>query len=499
MYRNPGNNILVAKYKFFLNRMIGYFSFFLIPLWLQKVVGVNAVLQIGLGMVYMCFMASQWYLLGKELDHRLKIYYRTNSSIDRILYRAITGCVIMLIYFNFLTLLPADIIKHFFWGTFAVLGLFYSWPTRGKIIQEGISNQFSEYRFLDSFEKTVLFLMLLMFIVSIPEAPHFQSVEAFKLYFDPQEQIHNFYWRFVEVNYLPLKKAAKLYFLSWHTHFYFYGVGLFLMSFYSLLRYFFSRRLSILGVFSLVSSWSLTKFLDVSPIDGFVSTFPLVCCWAALWLTKSATYRTGLFLGIMTCYGVLISPMYILVSPLILLILFLFERKTKTKWYLKQFSKYSLYGSTIAVILSLLSNKYMWKFRLTSPLKYFDNMANYLDDKAFYTLFLLGIVFLFLRKLPILKKKLTELKIEDDRVGLVILLYLTFLIFGLFFEPNFTLALSGMWILAFLSLVPLEWIFQTMSRMRSRRNLIYVIYVLVCLLDSHFEGRVKTFLTFLKY
>jgi hypothetical protein len=48
-----------------------------------------------------------------------------------------------------------------------------------------------------------------------------------------------------------------------------------------------------------------------------------------------------------------------------------------------------------------------------------------------------------------------------------------------------------MWFVVFLSILPLEWIFQTISRLRSRRNMIYLVYILVCLLDSHFEGRVR--------
>ena len=48
-----------------------------------------------------------------------------------------------------------------------------------------------------------------------------------------------------------------------------------------------------------------------------------------------------------------------------------------------------------------------------------------------------------------------------------------------------------MWIITFFALIPLEGIFQSISRLRSRRNLIYMLYVIVCLLDSHIEGRVK--------
>ena len=69
---------------------------------------------------------------------------------------------------------------------------------------------------------------------------------------------------------------------------------------------------------------------------------------------------------------------------------------------------------------------------------------------------------------------------------------------GLFLEKNLLRGFGLMWILPFLGLIPLEWIFQVISRSRSKRNIIYVVYVLVCLLDSHFEGRVRITAKFFK-
>jgi hypothetical protein len=48
-------------------------------------------------LAYIMFMGGQWYLLGKEIDHRLKIYFRANSSIDRVLYRLIIGQMTMMV------------------------------------------------------------------------------------------------------------------------------------------------------------------------------------------------------------------------------------------------------------------------------------------------------------------------------------------------------------------------------------------------------------------
>ena len=77
------STFLKIKYKFFINRLLIYFSFLLIPVWLQQSLQLNLLLQSLILLMYMLFMGGQWYLLGKEVDYRLKIYYRANSSIDR--------------------------------------------------------------------------------------------------------------------------------------------------------------------------------------------------------------------------------------------------------------------------------------------------------------------------------------------------------------------------------------------------------------------------------
>ena len=69
------SGILIEKSKFFLNRAVSYFSFLLIPVWIQKTLELNFLTQALIMLLYMLFMAGQWYLLGKEIDHRLKIYF----------------------------------------------------------------------------------------------------------------------------------------------------------------------------------------------------------------------------------------------------------------------------------------------------------------------------------------------------------------------------------------------------------------------------------------
>ncbi|MEX1100247.1 MAG: hypothetical protein WEB87_07465, partial [Bacteriovoracaceae bacterium] len=179
----------------------------------------------------------------------MKIYYRANSSMDRIIYRLLNGNIFLILFFNILYLLPPAATEASFWAFFSLVGLFYSWPTRGKIIEESMAGQFGEFRFLDNFERTVLLVIIAMFLVSLPELPLFQNIEALKLYFDPKEEVHGLIWNFLTVNYIPFDSYSRLFNLAWSFHFYFYGVGIFLLAFYCLLRFFFVRRLAILGVF----------------------------------------------------------------------------------------------------------------------------------------------------------------------------------------------------------------------------------------------------------
>ena len=204
------SDYLKLKYKFFINRVLIYVLFFLLPLILEKVVEFDFFAQASLMVVYIIFIFSQWYLLGRELDHRLKIYYRVNSSIERVAYRVFTGSMTMLLLFNIFYLIPESISQYLFWGFFGILGIFYSWPTRGKIIEDSMTNQFGELKFLDSFEKTIFLLLIMTFFISVPELPMFENIDALKLFLDPSEHLSGLIWNFMAVLYLPFKSYPKL-------------------------------------------------------------------------------------------------------------------------------------------------------------------------------------------------------------------------------------------------------------------------------------------------
>ncbi len=486
------SNIFKLKWKFFTFRVVSYFSFLLIPVYAQKDLHIS---QSGMALMmtlYILFIVSQWFLLGKEIDHRLKIYFRVNSSIDRIVYRLLLGMFFFILLFNLINLLDSKWIYNSYWITWAFLGLFYSWPTRGKIIQESVSSNFGEFRFLDNFEKTLVALVLLMFIFSLPDLPPLVNIEMLKLYYDPLEKIGNPMWNFLLINYYPFKGYPELFRLAWSLHFYIVGMGIFLLVFYAFLRFFVSRRLSLLGVFALVSSWSFSKTLYSNVEFSMLTTYSLIWVWTLLWVTKSSTYRAGLFMGLVSFWGALLNPSFaILVFFQVGLLIFVFLRD-RTVWFKRQLLKYSLLG-VILTILRLLSHTDLLEPLHSPDWRIFKLLAQEIDRKGFYILGIFGFFALILKYLKPKFIMLKEFQLERESVSIFLASFSIYVLFFLFWDDSLMNGFGMMWPLAFLSLIPIELLFQSLSRVRSSRNMIYLIYILICLLDSHFEGRVKFF------
>ncbi|MCO4753009.1 MAG: hypothetical protein KC478_00935 [Bacteriovoracaceae bacterium] len=485
------SDFLKIKSKFFINRLVTYFSFFLAPIWLQHTVQLNLFFQSLTLLFYMFFMLGQWYLLGKEIDHRLKIYYRANSSMDRIIYRILNGNIFIILFFNILYMLPGQITEIGFWVFFISVGLFYSWPTRGKIIEESMAGQFGEFRFLDNFERTVLVMIAAMFLVSLPELPLFQNIEALKLYFDPREEVHSMIWNFLSVNYLPFNNYSKLFNLAWSFHFYIYGIGIFLLAFYCVLRFFFARRLAILGIFAVVSSWSFSRVLAQDFLASYTHTFPLLFVWALFWSSKSSTYRSGLLTGLVCATGAMINVAYAFLFPPMLIGMWSLFSKNKTDWYKKQWLKYNALGGFILVAVAFSHSETALVFDAFNFVEIKNIFLTFFTRKAFYSVGLIGLVMMVFYFLGRKKKRFSLISFDDSKISELLFCLALLMFMAIIINPIFVTNFTAMWILTIFSLIPLEWIFQSISRLRSKRNLIYVLYILVCLLDSHFEGRVR--------
>jgi hypothetical protein len=436
-------------------------------------------------------MAGQWYLLGKEIDHRLKIYFRANSTIDRVLYRVIIGSAAMMLIFNVMSFIPSSIIRHFFWGLFVLLGLFYSWPTRGKIIEESVSTQFTEYRYLDAFEKTVLFLSIAMFLVSMPSFPFLSNLETFKLVIDPDEKINGQLWSHLQMIFFPFRRFPHLVNLGWSMYLYFVSFIFYMMAFYGILRFFISRRLSMLGIFALVSTWSFSLFLKRDLFACSSTTFSVLWIWGILWCIKSATYRSGLMYGLLCYLGVVLNYNHFFLFPIGLALLYFFFLEDHTDWYRGQFVKYTFLGLFL-IVLTLLTHVDLTFFEDGMTFHQMNSwVSTLLKRKSFYALSIIGLISLAMLIMRPKYKMFSTFIIDVKRLREFVLLVVILIVLGLTVEKNLVLSFGLLWFVVFLCILPLEWIFQTISRLRSRRNFIYMIYVLVCLLDSHFEGRVR--------
>jgi len=485
------STILLSKSRFFLFRIVIYLLFMLIPMYIEKFEIISQTNLLGLSLFYITFSVMQWFLIGKEFDYRFKIFIRFNSSIERVVYRIYLGMILCMLIFNVLYILPLSMMKNFFWGFWIIFGLFHSWPTRGKIITESVSTHLYEYKFLDKFEKTIVVMTFLFFIFSIPAYSNFQNPFTLRLNYDPSELISSMYWNFLYVNYLPFNKHPELLGRLWNFHLYTINVGLFLAVYYVFLRYYFSRRLALLGVLVIISSWPFFKMMEFNLGILLHSGSYLLLIWSLILVYKSSTYRAGAFLGLMNLYVVISNREFLPIVVIGNLYLYYVFLNKKNIWYKKKLLKYCLTGMflLVTVILTEHSNYSISSSNLLGPFSIF---FKYLNTKAFYKISILGIFFMFFYFFKN-KKFVNTLFFEKDITYLFILFFLLTFLFQSFNMIPLLNPFSYMWILPFFCLVPLEYLFNKMKAFRSNINLIYMFYILTVLLDSHFEVRVKLF------
>ena len=484
--------ILLAKARFFIARLLTYFSLLLLPVWIPKLLTLNEIFHYLLIILYILFLFSQWYLLAKEVDYRFKIHVKTNSSLERTLYRLLVGQAFMIFYFMLLNFVPTSILKHFYWGTWVVLGLYYSWPTRGKIIQESVSTDFNEYKFLDAFEKTTFFLLILTVLISVPFIPVFDSVEVLRLYIDPQSFIHNSFWNYLYVMSFPFHKFPNLLNLCYVLYIYFVSTAVLLLSFYSILRHFISRRLCLLGTYALTSCWSFSIAMQNNFLEILFSSASVCWLWSSFWVLRAGNYRAGLILGVITALISLYHPGFYLLYWMQLFFLFYISKSSLTTWYKQQLFRYTTIGGIYAFFIFLTHQDHhllSWQFGQWFDL-YLPNIGELLG-KSFFTVAPLGLIVLLLRKKFLTsslqwKNVMSQYKFYDLFFLCLCLMLLGFIVFPPIFGSYLLLILA-----TFLSLLPLEQIFQLVQHVKSQRNMIFLCFLLICLLDSHMEGRVK--------
>lgn len=486
------NSLLLIKSRFFLTRLVTYFSLLLLPVWIPKLVPMHQFFHYLVILLYLMFLFSQWYLLAKEIDYRFKIHVKTNSSMERTLYRILVGQTFMIFYFSMLGFIPSSIINHFYWGTWVVLGLYYSWPTRGKIIQESVSTNFSEYRFLDSFEKTTLFLLVLTVLISIPFIPIFESITVLKLYIDPQSFLHNSYWNYLHLISYPFQKFPQLLNLSFILYIYFVSTIILLLSLYSLMRHFISRRICLLGTYIITSCWAFSKGMQLNFLEILFSSATLSWIWVSFWMLRSGNYRSGLIAGIICAWLSMLHPGLYFFYWLQMLFLFYISKSNITLWYKQQLFRYTTLGGIYAFLIFITHQDHQLFFRnLGQWFSWYQPHLVTIVSKSYFAIIPVGLVLFFIKRKTITQSMLWQNFIGGHRAyDLVVLILMSFLLGFLVFPPIFGVYML-LAIITFLSLFPLEQILVFVQQAKSQRNMIFLSYLLLCLLDSNMEGRVK--------
>jgi hypothetical protein len=209
-----------------------------------------------------------------------------------------------------------------------------------------------------------------------------------------------------------------------------------------------------------------------------------------MWSSRSGTYRSGLFTGLICAYLTMINPLNFVLLPCGIFLSYFFFLSDRTPWFKKQWVKYNVMGSMLSVVvffigieakeIAFINGTFAWEILL-----------DHIYRKAFFIISPIGFVMMMLY-LTNSSRHFLSFVIFDKRKIAEILVGMGVLVFwGFFFNPDFLKGFSLIWILSFFALIPIEWIFQSISRLRSKRNLIYAMYALVCLFDSHLENRFR--------
>jgi len=427
--------------------------------------------------------ALLFYGVGTQLEVRFKIFYKTNSSLEKFLHRLFSGKIFFFIFsFLVFTLIPEKFYDFIFWFIWGVCIIFYSWPTRKKILENSYSNLAMPYRFLSPIEKSVIALTLLLFIIISPLPSTALSFQEILLSFSTKEiLLHSSYKHFISFLYWPFLNHPNSISFIWTLHHSLLEGGICLLAFYATLRYIFSRKTSILGVFFLVASWPFSLLLRESLGNFFITSFCLFCLWSFLWAWQSQTYRIGIHLGNLCLWGSIIHPWGAIVPLGIIGTLLYTTSLQKTLLMVKQIAKYASVGFLLSVVIFLLrgpEKDHSLPFGL-----YFSHFFSYFFKKETYILAPIGFFILIFSR--------NFLSLSSLQFSFTFFL---FCFIGLFFmAPSLLIGTHFLWPIIFLSLIPIDFLLHLLKENKAKRGILYFLYFILILLDSHLDGHLRDF------
>ena len=272
-----------------------------------------------------------------------------------------------------------------------------------------------------------------------------------------------------------------------------------IFSFYSFLRYYFSRRSAILGIFIFTSTWPISQLLSVDLTQLFLQKTTLLMLWVTIWGHRALTYRSGLIVGLIFFYATCIEPLAFVLIPLMLLLHLVTLPKEKTLWYKLEWLKFLAPGFLLSLFAYLSSNTAA-KSVDSHFYKTIDDLSMLMSGKAIFSLSIFGLVLVVWSSLSNIRPfhKLNQsflrnftFKRNFHEMWMPLVYILSLFILSISYSSFFFTGFSTMWILTALSIVPIELIFHKLKVYRSKRNMIYLLYILITLLDSQIEMRLR--------
>ena len=430
-----------------------------------------------------------FYLVGLYLDYLFKIYYHLNSSLDRMVYRLIFGASftsILLLCTSFL--FGETYVSICCVGLVLVNLIFAAYPTSARVIHTNVSSNLGELKHLDKLEKVLLGMFAIYFFTSVPDI-RFVENSGFKSFLTKDLFHQNF--RFVESVFFNFGRVNQLV-----GYFYFFLGGLYYLIIYSFFRFFYSRRVSLIGILAIITNWNLVKLVYGDITTYGTSLYLLAFMWGLLWVNTSKSYRTNLFFGLILTLSAH-HPLQISMTILFIGLLSVFlTPDLRTTWAKFQSLKYMSLGAGVALALAVIDIMMGDDFGLLQRQSFSFNLF---FKKAFNILSSVGLIVL-LSSYGMLR--LGKLKSSFSFLGQVNYLFFTFVfaIALLFLSGNgqlFDISAFLFFAIVLYCLPALELILNSLGLFHRKRNLIFLLYILFAILDSHFESRVKTLISLL--
>ena len=435
------------------------------------------------------FVGMNFYMVGLYLDYIFKIYYHLNSSLDRMVYRLIFGASFTSILFVALIFMFGEKYLLNFSFLIVTINLIFSvYPTSARVIHNNVSSNLGELKHLDNLEKVLLGMFGIYFFFSVPDISFLSGTEYKSLL---TKDLFHQNFKFVESMFYFINLTHRL-----TGYFYFFLGGLYYLIIYSFFRFFYSRRVSLIGILAIITNWNLSKLVYADITTYGTSLYLLAFIWGLLWVNTSKSYRTNLFFGMILSLSAH-HPLQISMTILFLGLTSIFlTSDVRTTWAKIQSLKYMSLGVLFAVALAIIDIMIGDDFLLLQKQQLSFNLF---FKKSYNILSALGAVVFtvtyFLAKKGKLNKSYSFLNLAN------------YLLFTLAFSAAlFILSQNGKlfdisaytyFLIVLFSLPALELVLNSLGLFHRKRNLIFFLYILFTILDSHFESRIKTLIRIL--